>query len=56
MELRTLELAAHAMELDKMEVAGRQLKIGRPKGYEEEAAKLLSQQKLSMAQTFAAQV
>lgn len=26
------------------------------KGYEEEAAKLLSQQKLSMAQTFVAQV
>jgi splicing factor U2AF subunit len=56
MELRTLELADHMITLDKMEVCGRPLKIGRPKGYEEEAAKLQSQQKLSMAQTFAAQV
>ncbi len=55
-EMRTLELAGHMVTLDKMEVCGRPLKIGRPKGYEEEAAKLQSQQKLTMAQNFAAQV
>ena len=37
-------------------MCGRALKVGRPKGYEDEALKLQSQQKLSMAQTFAAQV
>ena len=39
-----------------LQVCGRALKVGRPKGYEDEALKLQSQQKLSMAQTFAAQV
>lgn len=44
------------LQLDKMEVCGRPLKIGRPKGYEDEALKLQSQQKLTLAQTFASQV
>jgi hypothetical protein len=54
--MRTIELTGHMLQLDKMEVCGRPLKIGRPKGYEDEALKLQSQQKLTLAQTFAAQV
>ena len=31
-EMRTIELTGHMLQLDKMEVCGRPLKIGRPKG------------------------
>eukprot|EP00955_Chlamydomonas_euryale_P019298 205727-Chlamydomonas_euryale.AAC.1 len=38
------------------QVGGRPLKIGRPKGYEEQYGKMMTTQKLNMAQTFAAQL
>ncbi|KAG1672585.1 hypothetical protein FOA52_010686 [Chlamydomonas sp. UWO 241] len=56
LEIRTEQLAANLLELDKMEVAGRSLKIGRPKGYEEQFGKLMVTPKLNLAQTFAAQL
>ena len=34
-ELRTEELAAAAMQLDKVELCGRSINVGRPKGYVE---------------------
>lgn len=54
-ELRTAALAVAALHLDKIELCGRQLNIGRPKGYEEPAA-LKQQARLNAAQTFAAQL
>jgi splicing factor U2AF subunit len=56
LEIRTEQLAANLLELDKMEVAGKTLKIGRPKGYEEQFGKQMVTAKLNLAQTFAAQV
>ena len=35
MELRTEELAQAAMQLDKVELCGRSINVGRPKGYVE---------------------
>jgi len=54
-ELRTAALAVAALHLDKMELCGRQLNIGRPKGYVD-PPELSQQAKLSAAQMFAAQV
>ncbi|KAJ9512251.1 hypothetical protein QJQ45_012812 [Haematococcus lacustris] len=54
-ELRTAALALAALHLDKVELCGRQLNIGRPKGYIEPPA-IEQQAKLTMAQMFAAQV
>lgn len=53
-ELRTAALALAALHLDKVEVGGRQINIGRPKGYVDPPG-LEQQAKLSMAQMFAAQ-
>lgn len=53
-ELRTAALALAALHLDKVEVAGRPINIGRPKGYVDPPG-LEQQAKLSMAQMFAAQ-
>ena len=39
-ELRTEELATTAMTLDKTELCGRQMNIGRPKGYVPGSGKL----------------
>jgi splicing factor U2AF subunit len=55
-ELRTFDLTHHILQLDKVEVAGKPLKIGRPKGYEEEVVKMEQMQKLAQAQSFAAQL
>lgn len=54
-ELRTLALADAAVSLDKLELMGRQMNIGRPKGYEPPPGHQ-QQVKLNMAQMFAAQL
>lgn len=57
-ELRTEELTNVAMQLDKTELCGRPMNVGRPKGYVEMQAKAASatQAKLGLAQQFAAQL
>ena len=52
-EFRTPELADVAVQLDKMEMCGRQVKIGRPKGYVEPPPGLIAGAKLSAAQILA---
>ncbi len=55
MEFRTAGLALAALQLDKIELAGRSLNIGRPKGYVE-PPQIEERARLSAAQQFAAQV
>ena len=43
-EFRTEEIATCALNLDKMDVAGRQMNIGRPKGYVEPPTRVQAQQ------------
>ncbi len=54
-EFRTAGLAIAALQLDKLELAGRAINIGRPKGYVEPPG-LMEQAKLSAAQQFMAQM
>ncbi|CAD7704530.1 unnamed protein product [Ostreobium quekettii] len=53
-EMRTEELATAAMQLDKVELCGRHINVGRPKGYVEPPSNPASQAKLGLAQMFAA--
>lgn len=53
-EMRTEELATAAMQLDKVELCGRHVNVGRPKGYVEPPSSAASQAKLGLAQMFAA--
>lgn len=57
MELRTIELADAAVQLDKLELCGRPMNVGRPKGYAEPPPTMAANAaKLNMAQMFAAQL
>lgn len=53
MEMRSEELANAAMQMDKVELCGRHVNIGRPRGYVEPPANMLTQSKLGMAEQFA---
>ncbi|GMH45146.1 hypothetical protein BSKO_13103 [Bryopsis sp. KO-2023] len=53
-ELRTEELSTAAMQLDKVELCGRHVNVGRPKGYVEPPSSAASKAKLGLAQMFAA--
>ena len=53
-EMRTEELATAAMQLDKVELCGRHINVGRPKGYVEPPSSAASQAKLGLAHIFAA--
>ncbi|MEW5312395.1 MAG: hypothetical protein WDW38_004034 [Sanguina aurantia] len=56
-ELRTIELADAAVQLDKLELCGRPMNVGRPKGYAEPPPTMAANAaKLNMAQMFAAQL
>jgi len=56
-ELRTEELATTAMTLDKTELCGRQMNIGRPKGYVPgSGAPTVADNKLGLAQQLAAKL
>lgn len=55
-EMRSEELATTAMQLDKLELCGRPINVGRPKGYVEPPQGAASQVKLGLAQKFAAQL
>jgi hypothetical protein len=55
-EVRTEELATAAMQLDKVELCGRHINVGRPKGYVEPPAGSAPQVKMGQAQMFAAQL
>lgn len=55
-ELRTEDLATHAMLLDKTELAGRPMNIGRPKGYIPPMEGAANNAKLGLVQQFAAQL
>eukprot|EP00210_Caulerpa_lentillifera_P004172 g3978.t1 len=52
-EMRSEELANAAMQMDKVELCGRHVNIGRPRGYVEPPANMLTQSKLGMAEQFA---
>ena len=54
MEMRSEELASSAMQLDKVEVCGRQINVGRPKGYTEPPGGAAPAASLNAAQIFAA--
>ncbi|KAG2446514.1 hypothetical protein HYH02_008503 [Chlamydomonas schloesseri] len=49
-EFRTRELTDAAIQLDKLELCGRQMNIGRPKGYVDPNAHLVNAAKLGQAQ------
>ncbi|MEW5306363.1 MAG: hypothetical protein WDW36_008832 [Sanguina aurantia] len=53
-ELRTLELADLAIQLDKLEVCGRKLNVARPKDYVENKMAVPTAAKISAAQMYAA--
>ena len=53
-EMRSEELASSAMQLDKVEVCGRQINVGRPKGYTEPPGGAAPAASLNAAQIFAA--
>ena len=53
-ETRTEELATSAMALDKVDLCGRQINVGRPKGYVEPPGGPAPAAKLGAAQLFAA--
>ncbi|KAK9824055.1 hypothetical protein WJX72_007388 [[Myrmecia] bisecta] len=55
-EVRTEELASAAMQLDKVELCGRHINVGRPKGYIEPPAGAAPTPAINMAQMFAAQM
>lgn len=54
MELRSEELASSAMQLDKADVCGRQINVGRPKGYVEPPGGPVPAASINAAQLFAA--
>lgn len=54
-EMRTEELSHHAMNLDKVELCGRHVNVGRPKGYMESAT-ALPPPAIGAAAAFAAQL
>lgn len=55
--MRTIELTDVAIKLDKAEVCGRPLNVGRPKGWEPPPqTSSAAAEKLSLAQQFAAQL
>lgn len=54
-ELRTEELATASMALDKVDLCGRHINVGRPKGYVEPPGGAVTP-KLGLAQLFAAQL
>lgn len=51
--MRSEELANAAMQMDKVELCGRHVNIGRPRGYIEPPTGMLAQTKLGMAEQFA---
>lgn len=53
-EMRSEELASSAMQLDKVDVCGRQINVGRPKGYVEPPGGAAPAATLNAAQVFAA--
>ena len=53
-EMRSEELASSAMQLDKVDVCGRQINVGRPKGYVEPPGGPVPAATLNAAQVFAA--
>ena len=52
--MRSEELASSAMQLDKVDVCGRQINVGRPKGYVEPPGGAAPAATLNAAQVFAA--
>ena len=52
--MRTEELATSGMQLDKVELCGRQINVGRPKGYNEPPGGAAAPAQLGAAQLFAA--
>ena len=52
--MRSEELASSAMQLDKVDVCGRQINVGRPKGYVEPPGGPVPAATLNAAQVFAA--
>ncbi|GFR47985.1 hypothetical protein Agub_g9809 [Astrephomene gubernaculifera] len=53
-EFRTRELTDAAIQLDKLELCGRQMNIGRPKGYVDPSSQLANAAKMGQAQVLAA--
>ena len=51
--MRSEELANAAMQMDKVELCGRHVNIGRPRGYIEPPTGVMAQAKLGMAEQFA---
>ena len=51
--MRSEELANAAMQMDKVELCGRHVNIGRPRGYIEPPTSVVAQTKLGMAEQFA---
>lgn len=52
-EMRSEELANAAMQMDKVELCGRHVNIGRPRGYIEPPTGMIAQTKIGMAEQFA---
>lgn len=51
--MRSEELANAAMQMDKVELCGRHVNIGRPRGYIEPPTGMVAQTKIGMAEQFA---